>query len=121
MILLSLFLLAHSAAASAGPARTLDCNYTFMSVPFTEVQLGLSEAGTDEFVTVITQGRGHRESFTPEATAADMLLHGWISKESAENQIEMIVYKEPKKQGQSVLINHKMPMGKEVWGKCALK
>lgn len=108
-------------AAHAEPARTLDCSYTFMSVPFTEVQLGMGETGTDEFVTVITQGRAHRESFTLEPAAADMLLHGWISKESAENQIEMIVYKEPKKQGQSVLINHKMPMGKEVWGKCAVK
>jgi hypothetical protein len=121
MIFFSVLFLAHALTAQAEPAHVLDCHYSFMSVPFSEVQLGFSEAGPEEFVTILVQGRSHRESYTPAEAAPDMLLHGWISKESKENSIEMIVYKEAKKSGQSVLINSRMPMGKEMWGKCAIK
>jgi hypothetical protein len=121
MILFSVLLLTRALTAQAAPAHLLDCHYSFMSVPFSEVQLGFTETGPEEFVTISVQGRSHRESYTPAETAPDMLLHGWISKESKENSLEMIVYKEARKAGQSVLINSRMPMGKEMWGQCAIK
>lgn len=108
-------------SAQAQSAALIDCDYKIMGAPFSRIQLGFSEANAPEdFVTVIVQGNSHRESFTPEAAAESELLHGWISKESSENAIEMIVYKEAKPLGRSKIVNHKMPFGKEIWGSCNL-
>jgi hypothetical protein len=106
------------AAAHAG---VIDCSYQFMGAPFARIQLGISADGApDDYVTSIVQGHGHRESFTLSEAAADELLHGWISKESNENSIEMIVFRVPRREGQSKIVNHHVPMGQEMWGSCSL-
>lgn len=102
--------------AFAAPAP-LFCEYQLMNIPFSQVRVVFNEDGSyPDGVEIIMQGRKHLESFTVEEKTDGEHLHAWISKEVAENAIEMIVQE---KEGlPSVLINHKMPMGKEVWGKC---
>jgi hypothetical protein len=96
------------------------CDYTMMGIPFSTVELGfLSNGEPEDFVTVSMQGKAHRESYTPVQAAEGEAFHGWISQESSENSIEMIVYREPQKAGNSKLVNSRVPFGKEVWGNCA--
>ncbi len=98
------------------------CDYKIMGAPFSTVALGFLPSGEPEdFVTISVQGRSHRESYTPVGANEGEALHGWISQESSENSIEMIVYRETKNAGNSKLINDRVPFGKEIWGICSAK
>jgi hypothetical protein len=106
-------------AHEAQSVKTMKCSYAFMSAPMAEVELGFKTDGTPESSAHITMhGQSHYESVTAEAPATNELIHVWISKENPENKIEMIVYQTRGPQGQSKLVNAKMPMGKEIWGDC---
>jgi hypothetical protein len=98
------------------------CDYAFMGMPTTSVEVYINADGTPaSSVQVTVQGRSHKESATPEVVAADEDVHLWISKESAENSIEMVIYKEAKAEGLSKLVNHHVPIGQEMWGNCTTK
>jgi hypothetical protein len=122
MILINLiFSIFSLAQPSQLDTKWLKCEYSFYSMPPTTVSLELFADGTTaDHVRVTMQGKSHLESFTMEEKTAEMFLRGWISKESPDNAIEMVVFKEKKSQGLSKLINHKMPFGKEMWGDCIL-
>jgi hypothetical protein len=104
---------------SQAETAKLVCDYTIMGITFSSVELGFLPNGEPEdFVTVSMQGKEHRESYTPVNAAEGEAFHGWISQESSENSIEMIVYRESQKAGNSKLVNSRVPFGKEVWGNC---
>ncbi|MCO5142423.1 MAG: hypothetical protein M9962_04965 [Oligoflexia bacterium] len=97
----------------------ISCEYKIAGVPFSQVSLGFLENGqSEDFVTVSVQGKSHRESYTPAALESGERIHGWISKESSENSIEIVIYQERQKFGVSKLVNHRVPIGKEIWGEC---
>jgi hypothetical protein len=112
-----LFLLL-SATAFAG--ALVNCDYKIMGAPFSQVSLGFVENQPEDFVTISMQGRSHRESYTPSETNEEEMTHGWISLESEENSLEMVIYRERKQQGRAKLINSRMPFGKEIWGECEI-
>lgn len=100
---------------------TLNCSYAYMNVPMTDIELLIYADGEPASSVQVTMGPGtptHKESVTPEVRAADEFVHLWISKEKPENAIEMIVYTSKKSEGQSVIINHQVPLGSHVWGNC---
>lgn len=100
-------------------SKKIICDYQMYGVAFSRVELGFLESGqAEEFVTVSVQGKSHRESFQLVEALPGESLHGWISKESSENSIEMIIYEEKQSAGDSKLINHHVPFGKEIWGNC---
>lgn len=106
-------------AMQAANAKSVSCHYKIMGVDFSTVTYGLNDDGTTaDYVVVTVQGNSHNESFTQEPAAADELVHGWISKESSENSIEAIIYKERKQQGLSLMINPHIPMGNRMWAEC---
>lgn len=114
------FLLFSGTFVSADSAYVIDCSYQFMGNPFSRVQVGVSSEGVpDDFVTIITQGQSRTESFAAETPSQGEILHGWLSKESPDNAVEMIVYEEMQPKGQSKLVNHNVPFAKEVWGTCS--
>lgn len=53
-----------------------------------------------------------------ETAAEGELLHAWLSKESADNSVEMIIFNEPQKLGRSKVTNHHVPIGQDMWGDC---
>jgi hypothetical protein len=115
-----LLLLSPFAHANYDYAWNLKCDYVFYQVPFSTVELEVHPDGTLAPAARITmQGASHLESFTAEAPAAGEKLHGWISKESEQNKIELVIYAERTSQGDSKITNHQMPMGQDVWGSCA--
>ncbi len=114
-----LLLLLFALPAFASDEVLVQCDYAFMGVPTSKVQFSVykGELGSSVSVTM-PNGATHKETLTPEKLGADEFMHGWISKENPQNTIEIIVYQEAKSQGQSVLINHNVPIGKEMWGTC---
>lgn len=106
-------------AVHVANAKSISCRYEFMNVEVSTVRYDFDANGTVAGdVTVSAQGQGHTESFTSQAPGADEFLHGWISKENPKNAIEAIIYREPKSQGLSVLINHNVPVGQQIWAQC---
>lgn len=98
---------------------TIQCNYSFMGYPTTNVTVTMSQDGHfDRTASIDMQGRIHQESLTVETAASDELLHGWISKEMPDRAVEMIIYKNRQQNGDSRLINHNVPAGQEMWGTC---
>jgi hypothetical protein len=100
----------------------LSCSYTFQTVPFATVQIGILENGMPESSAMISSGPAapaHKETVTPAPLANGEYLHVWLSKENPDNTVEMIIYNPPHAEGQSVLINNNVPLGKEVWGSCS--
>lgn len=103
-------------------AMTITCAYQFVSFEFATVRARLDQNGTlAPSVDVIRQGQSHSESATPAPLAAGEMLHLWISKEVPDNTVEMIVYSQAQPNGRSVLINHSMPIAKEIWGECTFE
>ena len=103
---------------------SLTCTYSFpnVPVPMTTVEVSFGTDGKPMSPAKVTmQGRMHTESFTQEEAAAGEMLHGWLSKESSENSIELVVFDEPQAQGRSKLVNDRFPIGKEMWGDCEIK
>jgi hypothetical protein len=109
-----------SAAARTEDVETLHCRYQYMGTSLWDITYQFDESGQPfPSVVVSTQGREHKESLTPEKSSApDERLHAWISKESAQNSIEVIIYRERRAEGLSKLINPHIPIGNEVWGEC---
>ena len=105
-----------SVTAFAG--TLVNCDYKVMSFPASQVSLGFEGNQPEDFVTVTMQGRSHRESFTPAEAHEGEMIRGWLSLESEENSIEMVVYKERQPLGLSKLVNFRVPFGKEIWGEC---
>jgi hypothetical protein len=96
------------------------CDYKFMGMDTSSVVVTQNEAGEySSYAEVIMQGKSHFESFTVDAAKDDELLRGWLSKESQQNSIEMVIYKEPQKLGRSKLTNHHVPIAKDMWGDCS--
>ena len=114
--LLSLLLfLSPGLAAAAG----LACDHTIYGAPFVTVTLEILPDGTlgqTAKVSVTSQGRAHPESVTQIASAAGERYHLWLSQESPNNSIEMIVYEG--EQPASKLLNHHVGMGGEARGTC---
>lgn len=113
---LSLLLLA---PASLWANTLVHCDYVFMNVPMSSVEIMVYDDGEPaSSVQVTMQGSTHKETATPEVRAADEFVHVWISKEKPENTIEMVVYNTKRTEGQSKIVNHQMPIAKEIWGEC---
>ncbi|MGZ3694772.1 MAG: hypothetical protein ACXWQO_11355 [Bdellovibrionota bacterium] len=97
------------------------CAYKIVGYDFAQIKLGITASGTiEDYVTVTSQGRSHRESATAVPLAEGEELHFWISQESKDNSLETIIFKVPKRYGKSVMYNPHIPMGKEMWGECTL-
>src|SRR5262245_15064545 len=80
-----------------------------------------AEGRLSEWISVtMPAGNPHQETLTAEPLAAGEKVHAWISKENPQNAIEFITYSEMKAKGDTVIINHNVPFGKEVWGTCAV-
>lgn len=106
--------------AWASEGIQIRCDYKFMGMDTSSVVV--TQNGEGEYSTsaeIIMQGKSHFESFTVEAAKDDELLRGWLSKESPQNSIEMVIYKEPQKLGRSKLTNHHVPIAKDMWGDCS--
>lgn len=115
LIAILTLLITHSAAASS----QINCEYSFMGYPTAKITLSIFDDGTlSPSALIDMQGRTHKETLSPVERAADELVHAWISKESPQNAIELIIFQQPQAQGQSVIINHNVPAGKEMWGTC---
>lgn len=96
----------------------LSCPYKLMGTDFAKNDLGILANGEpEEYVTITHYGSSHREGITPQAPAPGEWLHFWISKDT-KNEIEVIVFQESKKFGNSVMYNHSIPYGKEMWAAC---
>jgi len=107
--------------AFAQTPNLIHCDYKIMGAPFSQVQLAFAENLPEDFVTITAHGRSHRESYTPVEASPTEMIHGWISLESQENSLEMVVYNERQPAGRSKLINARMPYGKEIWGECEIR
>jgi hypothetical protein len=114
-LLIVLFILPNIASADI----THTCDYAIYGIAFSKVNIVEYADGTYGNRALITaQGQQHSESFEVQAVADNEYMHGWLSKESSENSIEMIIYKTPMSGGNSELINNHITIGKEVWGNC---
>lgn len=114
-----ILLLAFVIGSSASADTQVICSYSYMGYPTAKITVSISDEGAPSPSALIDmQGKTHKESLTGVEKAPDELLHGWISKESPDNAIELIIYQQPKAQGQSVAINHNVPAGQEMWGTC---
>ncbi len=103
---------------------SITCTYSFSRapVPMATVEVTFDAQGKPaDRAKVTMHGRTHFESLTPVESGAGEMFHAWLSQESAENSIEMIVYQEPQASGRSKLVNNRMPIGKEMWGSCEIK
>ncbi len=109
------------AFAGTDSGTTVTCAYKTYEFDFAQVSIYFYSDGTASSSAEVTaQGRTHKESFTAVDKAAGEMVHGWISKESSENSLEMIVYQERQSLGQSKLINPHIPFGKEMWAECQI-
>jgi hypothetical protein len=96
------------------------CDYTYMVMPMSTIALEIlpdGHAGPAARITV--QGQSHLESFMEVNAASDELIHGWVSKDT-ENEVELVVYRQARPEGRSKITTHKMPFGKDIWGKCTI-
>lgn len=108
-----------TAQADDSGDKFINCDYKYYGYPFAQVQIYIFPGGeVASSATITNQGKSHKESVTVEPLAAGENLHVWISKENPQNAVEMIAYSEAKAEGDSVLINHNVPISKEVWGNC---
>ncbi|MBX3020606.1 MAG: hypothetical protein KF799_02925 [Bdellovibrionales bacterium] len=120
--MLHLFL-ALIASAFAQTNTRYTCQYAYMGMSAARVELLVYADGEPAASALISIGNSrdaHKESVTPEARGEDELVHVWISKEKPDNAVEMIVYQNRKSNGGSVIINHNIPIGKEIWGDCTV-
>ncbi len=107
------------APATVWADMLFSCDYAYLGMPTTSIEaLIYTDGSPAPTVKVSMQGRTHQETATREVLAADEAAHLWISKENPENTIEMVIYRADRPNGNSVLINHNVPFGKEMWGKC---
>lgn len=115
--LLVLFGLVASHRALAESSMT--CEYSYYGAPMATIVLFYDEAGALRDLAKITMNGAstHWESVTAVTAAPGEIFHAWFSKDT-QNEIEMILYAQPQKLGRSKIVNHQMPMAKEIWGDC---
>jgi hypothetical protein len=102
-------------------ASTVQCKYLLQGYPFADVSFIRNDDGTlGDHADVVVQGKMHKESLSTEPLGTGEYAHGWLSKESADNSVELTMYVEPQAQGQSKLTNHHVPFGQDVWGTCTV-
>lgn len=109
--------------ASASQPPSLNCEFRVMEVPLVRLNLSRSESGEEwnNFVEIemLQQGTKHKESFTPESPQESEFLRAWISKESEENSLMLIIYSTNSESSRkAVLVNSRVPFGKEMHGAC---
>jgi hypothetical protein len=108
-----------ASVAKAQGEQEFVCSYNSYGVPFAEVTLKrLADGGFADSAKISIQGQTHHESFTVDRLEPGEVIHGWLSLENPENTLELIVYSESQKQGNSKMINSRAPVGKEMWGTC---
>ncbi len=123
-----LLLLISLTPAWAAPSQ-LNCDFKIQAgVPFCDVEVDLTPAGTPgAYATVTEWGKSHRETVTLVSPAAGEQLHLVLSKESPDNSVELIVSSqaadsEGDTQLKSELVNPHVPEGyRIVNGTCQLK
>lgn len=119
MLLTAIRLLLLSLPGATAGNSVIKCDYSFMNVPFSTVELEvLPDGKIGGFARITHQGQSHFETFTEVNKAEEETVHGWIAMESSENSIELVIFKEAKPQGRSRMTNHHIPFGKEMWGPC---
>lgn len=110
-----LFLISSTAFAAG---TRVSCDFVYYGAPFATVGFDqFADGGYGTAATVTQYGCSHEELIAPVARAAGEKAHLLVSPES-QNELELIVYEQPQAQGQARLINHHVPIGKEVWGGC---
>ncbi|HEY8279165.1 MAG TPA: hypothetical protein VIH99_06065 [Bdellovibrionota bacterium] len=101
--------------------QAVRCEYFYQVMPVTQLEIGFASNGTlNPAVRVFMQGNSHLESIEAVEAREGESLHAWISK-GTENEIEMVVYKNPVNNYNSKITNHAVPFGKDLWGNCAAK
>ncbi len=116
--IVALLLMSVSAWADEGDL-VITCNYKYLGFPTSSVTVvAYPDGSLSSSALVDMQGRTHKETLTAESVGSGEFLHAWLSKESADNSIELIIYSTPHVEGQSKLINHHAPMNQEMWGDC---
>lgn len=109
------------AAANADQlqGKTTHCDYKYMGVDFTVVDLMIYENGEPaSSADVQMYGRTTKVPVTREVKAEGEDIHVWLDKDRPGNEVEMIVYKDRQPEGDSKLTNHNVPIGQDVWGEC---
>lgn len=95
------------------------CSYKMMGVHFIDVAFSIRDGEKLSTSAEIThQGRTHKETLTQVESQPGEMVHGWLSQQSPDNSIELIVYTEPQAEGRSKLINPHIPAGNVMWGDC---
>jgi len=101
-------------------AQTISCDFFVVAnVHFATVKLLYDGEGKlFPNAQVVNQlGMVREESIDADNPAPDESFHGWLSK-GTKNELEMIIYKEPVGAPRSKLVNHAVPVGKVMWGRC---
>ncbi|MGZ3721380.1 MAG: hypothetical protein ACXVA9_00535 [Bdellovibrionales bacterium] len=99
---------------------TISCSYQIYGAPYAAVAFSIFDDGRlDNSAQITMTGAAmHKETLTADTAKSDEFVHAWISKESPQNQIELIIYNSPQPQGRSKIVNNQVPFGKEMWGDC---
>ena len=121
LFILALSLFLQPTPTLAHPANpSITCDYAYMTMPTSSITLEVLPDGHigDSVLIKMPGGATHRESFTEVEKAEGEMLHGWLSKENPENEIELVIYKETQPKGRSRITNNKMPFEKDIWGNC---
>lgn len=117
MLFVKLFLTLGSAFAA--DTYDLKCDFSYAGFPTASLMFSIDGDGVpSSSVTVNQSGAVHKETLTGETKADGEYFHGWLSKESKDNSIELIVYTQKQDLGNGVMINHHVPFGQDMWGNC---
>lgn len=118
--LLILFVLILAPFAAMADETTLTCDYAYYGAPMAKIILYFDEMGKLKDSAKITMGGAgnpHWESITEVDRANGETLHAWFSKDTS-NEVEFVLYDQPQKLGRTKIVNHQMPMAKDIWGDC---
>ncbi len=118
--LITLVLISIPQLLHANPNTHYSCSYSYYGAPMAALEFDQYDAFhlSPRAKISMSGAPPHEESLTLVAATEPQKIHAWISKESAENKIELIVYKNATASGDSEIINNQMPYLKEVWGQC---
>lgn len=107
-------------AQSQGAPVTLVCDYQFTGVSMGTVKLELIDGLPSEIADVALFFAPSRQMpVTVNEAQQDQELNLSLSKDDPNNHIDMIVFKfSPGEAIQSKLVNHSVPIGKELLGTC---
>lgn len=106
---------------SVAADQMVNCGYKMFGAEVWRVQvLVYSNGEPASSVQVIQPGSSVKQPNIPLERSEDQLVHLLIGKGNPEELVKMIVYKEIKREGQSLLINPKAPIMGELWGECSI-